>query len=148
MLTAVDARGEQLFSLGRACLGSVGLEHASPATVQALHLCGTYMLNDKGSCRPKNHLTADGTGAEMFWPILGTAVKIAQSVSWRSHRDVTLSPAWSAPRWRDVRLVAVRDRGKEAGVVGNCGESGGVRTIAGNAKQQTYDRLQALCFGR
>lgn len=47
-LTSDDPRGEQLFALGRACIGSVGLEHASPATVQALHLCGTYMLNDKG----------------------------------------------------------------------------------------------------
>jgi len=43
----VDARGEELFALGQACLGAVGMEHACPATVQALHLCGTYILNDK-----------------------------------------------------------------------------------------------------
>jgi hypothetical protein len=46
-LQAVDPRGEQLFLLGRACLSAVGMEHASPATVQALHLCGTYMMNDQ-----------------------------------------------------------------------------------------------------
>jgi hypothetical protein len=44
---AVDPRGERLFLLGRACLSAVGFEHSSPATVQALHLCGTYILNDK-----------------------------------------------------------------------------------------------------
>jgi hypothetical protein len=51
-------------------LNAIGLEHASPATVQALHLCGTYTLNDKS-----------GDGAEKFWPLLGVAVKIAQSVN-------------------------------------------------------------------
>jgi hypothetical protein len=44
---AVHPRGERLFLLGRACLSAVGFEHSSPATVQALHLCGTYILNDK-----------------------------------------------------------------------------------------------------
>ena len=42
-----DPRGETLFHLGRACITAVGLEHASPATVQALLMCGTYFLNDK-----------------------------------------------------------------------------------------------------
>jgi hypothetical protein len=46
-VTTDDPRGEQLFTLGRACLNVVGLEHGSPATVQALHLCGTYLMNDK-----------------------------------------------------------------------------------------------------
>lgn len=63
-------RSERLFLLGRACLGLVGLENASPATVQALHLMGTYILNDRL-----------GNGAEVFWPILGSALKVTQSVS-------------------------------------------------------------------
>lgn len=46
-LTIVDPRGERLFLLGRACLSAVGFEHSSPATVQALLLCGTFILNDK-----------------------------------------------------------------------------------------------------
>lgn len=70
LLNQVAPRGEELFALGRACMNAVGLEHASPATVQALHLCGTYALNDKS-----------GDGGETFWPILGIAVKVAQSVS-------------------------------------------------------------------
>lgn len=69
-LTVADPRAEELFALGRACLNAIGLEHASPATVQALHLCGTFVLNEKG-----------GDGGETFWPILGIAVKVAQSVS-------------------------------------------------------------------
>jgi hypothetical protein len=44
---ADDRRGDELFAMGRACLNAVGLEHASPATVQALHLCGTYMMNGR-----------------------------------------------------------------------------------------------------
>lgn len=43
----VHPRGEQLFMLGRACISVVGIEQASPATVQAMHLMGTYILNDK-----------------------------------------------------------------------------------------------------
>lgn len=83
----VDPQGERLFLLGRACLSAVGLEHSSPATVQALHLCGTYILNDKRMSIPAIRYDGnegadniDGNGAEIFWPMLGTAVKIAQSV--------------------------------------------------------------------
>lgn len=67
---AWDERGAQFFFCGRACLGLVGLEHASPATVLALHLMGTYIMNDKL-----------GNSADVFWPILGAATKVAQSVS-------------------------------------------------------------------
>jgi hypothetical protein len=78
---AVHPRGERLFLLGRACLSAVGFEHSSPATVQALHLCGTYILNDKRESAAEASLMADGNGAEIFWPMLGAAVKTAQSVS-------------------------------------------------------------------
>ncbi|WVW78218.1 hypothetical protein I302_100169 [Kwoniella bestiolae CBS 10118] len=101
-------RGEQLFRFGRSCISIVGLEHASPATVQALHLMGTYILNDKR-----------GNGGEVFWPILGTAVKVAQSLG--LHRDGShfgLSP-YEIEERRQVWWEVV-----------------------------TYDRLQALCFGR
>ena len=54
-------RGEELFVIGRACINSVGLEHASPATVQAFLLWGTYVLNEKDE--------KSGDGAEKFWPI-------------------------------------------------------------------------------
>lgn len=33
--------------LGRECISVAGIEQASPATVQAMHLMGTYILNDK-----------------------------------------------------------------------------------------------------
>ncbi|OWZ64278.1 hypothetical protein AYX15_03919 [Cryptococcus neoformans] len=101
-------RGEQLFMLGRACISVVGIEQASPATVQAMHLMGTYILNDKR-----------GNGGEVFWPILGTAVKIAQSLG--LHRD---------------------------------GEHYGLSQYEVEERRQvwweivSYDRLQALCFGR
>ncbi|WRT64573.1 uncharacterized protein IL334_001505 [Kwoniella shivajii] len=101
-------RGEQLFRIGRTCISIVGLENSSPATVQALHLMGTYILNDKR-----------GNGAEVFWPILGTAVKVAQSLG--LHRDGShfgLSP-YEIEERRQVWWEVV-----------------------------TYDRLQALCFGR
>ncbi|WWC86691.1 uncharacterized protein L201_001568 [Kwoniella dendrophila CBS 6074] len=101
-------RGEQLFRFGRSCLNFLGLEHASPATVQALHLMGTYILNDKR-----------GNGAEVFWPILGTAVKVAQGLG--LHRDGShfgLLP-YEIEERRQVWWEIV-----------------------------TYDRLQALCFGR
>nr|XP_019008279.1 transcriptional regulatory protein [Kwoniella pini CBS 10737]OCF47060.1 transcriptional regulatory protein [Kwoniella pini CBS 10737] len=101
-------RGEHLFRLGRSCINVIGLEHSSPATIQALHLMGTYILNDKR-----------GNGAELFWPIIGTAVKIAQSLG--LHRDGAsfgLSP-YEVEERRQVWWELV-----------------------------TYDRLQALCFGR
>ena len=40
--------------LGKSCIDAVGLDHASPATVQALHLLGTYILNDKRESIPKH----------------------------------------------------------------------------------------------
>nr|XP_018265258.1 transcriptional regulatory protein [Kwoniella dejecticola CBS 10117]OBR87416.1 transcriptional regulatory protein [Kwoniella dejecticola CBS 10117] len=101
-------RGDQLFQLGRSCINARGLENASPATIQALHLMGTYILNDK-----------HGNGAELFWPIIGTAVKVAQSLG--LHRDGTsfgLS-SYEVEERRQVWWELV-----------------------------TYDRLQALCFGR
>ncbi|WWD21698.1 hypothetical protein CI109_106184 [Kwoniella shandongensis] len=101
-------RGEQLFLLGRACISTLGIEHASPATVQALHLMGTYILNDKR-----------GNGAEVFWPILGTAVKIAQSLG--LHRDGSHF-GLSQYEIEERRVVWW--------------------------ELVTYDRLQALCFGR
>ncbi|ODO07401.1 hypothetical protein L198_00980 [Cryptococcus wingfieldii CBS 7118] len=67
-------RSEVLYLLGRACISTSGTQQASPATVQALHLMGTYILDDKS-----------GNGAEVFWPILGTAIKVAQSIG--LHRD-------------------------------------------------------------
>ncbi|WVQ91888.1 hypothetical protein IAS59_005693 [Cryptococcus gattii] len=102
------SRGEQLFILGRACISVAGIEQASPATVQAMHLMGTYILNDK-----------HGNGGEVFWPILGTAVKIALSLG--LHRD---------------------------------GEHYGLSQYEVEERRQvwwevvSYDRLQALCFGR
>ncbi|WVN87270.1 uncharacterized protein L203_102447 [Cryptococcus depauperatus CBS 7841] len=101
-------RGEQLFLLGRACISTVGIEQASPATVQAIHLMGTYILNDKR-----------GNGGEVFWPILGTAVKIAQSLG--LHRDGS-HYGLSQYEIEERRIVWWE-------IV-------------------TYDRLQALCFGR
>lgn len=64
------SRAHHLFYCGRVCLGLAGLENASPATVQALHLMGTFIMNDK-----------IGNSADVFWPILGAAAKITQSVS-------------------------------------------------------------------
>lgn len=61
-------RSRELFLLGRECLERMH-EKASLATVQALVMVGTYVLNDN-----------DGNGAESFWPLLGNAVKIALSV--------------------------------------------------------------------
>jgi hypothetical protein len=55
------------------------------------------MLNDKGSCCTRNHLMPEGNGAEMFWPLLGTAVKIAQSVSSTRQCNFSLTPAGLAP---------------------------------------------------
>ncbi|KAK8847607.1 hypothetical protein IAR55_005466 [Kwoniella newhampshirensis] len=101
-------RGQQLFLLGRACISTLGIENASPATVQALHLMGTYILNDKR-----------GNGAEVFWPILGTAVKIAQSLG--LHRDGSHF-GLSQYEIEERRVVWW--------------------------ELVTYDRLQALCFGR
>ncbi|CAK9785666.1 hypothetical protein CC85DRAFT_288374 [Cutaneotrichosporon oleaginosum] len=103
-----DDRAAHLFFCGRACLGLVGLENASPATVLALHLMGTYILNDK-----------IGNSADVFWPILGTATRVAQSLG--LHRDglmFGLSP------------YEVQER----------------RMLYWEVL--TYDRLQALCFGR
>lgn len=55
-----------------------------------MHLCGTYILNDKRTSaaaflatRPNHAHAADGTGGEIFWPILGAAIKVAQGVSGR-----------------------------------------------------------------
>ncbi|ORY28500.1 fungal-specific transcription factor domain-domain-containing protein [Naematelia encephala] len=67
-------RAKELYLLGRACLERVDYGQATIATVQALHLCGTFILNDNRS---------DGT--ETFWPLLGIAIKAAQSLG--LHRD-------------------------------------------------------------
>ncbi|ODN79453.1 hypothetical protein L202_03431 [Cryptococcus amylolentus CBS 6039] len=104
-----DPRGEQLFSLGRACISTVGIEHASPATVQALLLMGTYILNDKR-----------GNGGEVFWPILGTAVKIAQGLG--LHRD--------GSNYGGLSQYEIEERRQTWWEV------------------VTYDRLQAICFAR
>ena len=80
-LSVDDSRGKQLFDLGKACLSAVGLEHACPASIQAIHLCGTFLLNGTGARQPVHPLTSDFNGAEVFWPMLGNAVKAAQSVS-------------------------------------------------------------------
>ncbi|BEI81882.1 hypothetical protein CcaverHIS002_0210420 [Cutaneotrichosporon cavernicola] len=103
-----DDRGAQLFFCGRACLGLVGLENASPATVLALHLMGTYILNDKL-----------GNSADVFWPILGTATRVAQSLG--LHRD-GLMFGLSSYEVQERRMLYW--------------------------EVLTYDRLQALCFGR
>lgn len=103
-----DPRAQELFHRGRACLGLIGLEHASPATVQALHLMGTFILNDRM-----------GNGADVFWPILGVATRVAQSLG--LHRDGAsfgLSP-YEIEERRQVYWEIL-----------------------------TYDRLQAMCFGR
>ncbi|WVQ75829.1 hypothetical protein IAR50_005462 [Cryptococcus sp. DSM 104548] len=104
-----DPRGEQLFSLGRACISTVGIEHASPATVQALHLMGTYILNDKR-----------GNGGEVFWPILGTAVNVAQALG--LHRD--------GSNYGGLSQYEIEERRQTWWEV------------------VTYDRLQAICFAR
>lgn len=103
-----DDRAAQLFFCGRACLGLVGLENASPATVLALHLMGTYILNDK-----------IGNSADVFWPILGTATRVAQSLG--LHRD-GLMFGLSSYEVQERRMLYW--------------------------EVLTYDRLQALCFGR
>lgn len=74
------SRAHHLFYCGRACLGLAGLESASPATVQAIHLMGTFIMNDK-----------IGNSADVFWPILGAAAKIALSVSCYKNRWLTSS---------------------------------------------------------
>ncbi|KAI9636195.1 fungal-specific transcription factor domain-containing protein, partial [Dioszegia hungarica] len=71
---AFDNRAAELFALGQSCLSAIGFEHATPSTVRALLLCGTYLLNDK-----------HGSGAEIYWPVLGTAIKVAYSLG--LHRD-------------------------------------------------------------
>lgn len=65
-----DGEAKRLFLHGRFALSLIGLENATPATVQAIHLMGTFILND-----------GLGNGADIFWPILGTATRVAQSVS-------------------------------------------------------------------
>jgi hypothetical protein len=72
-------RARELFIAGKDCLDCTGASEgrdrkASLATVQALVLLGTYVLNDN-----------NGSGAESYWPLLGNAVKIAQAVG--LHRD-------------------------------------------------------------
>jgi hypothetical protein len=81
-----DSRAANLFALSQACLDLVGLENATLSTVRALCLCGTYVLNDNRestSILAGQSLTAvsDGGGAEVFWPILGLAIKVAYGVS-------------------------------------------------------------------
>jgi hypothetical protein len=52
-----------------------------------MHLCGTYILNDKRESRifpgSVTHflMATDGNGGEIFWPVLGSAIKVAQGVS-------------------------------------------------------------------
>jgi hypothetical protein len=65
-----DPEARRHFLHGRFALSLVGLEHATPATVQAFHLMGTFVLND-----------GLDNGAHIFWPILGTATRVAQGVS-------------------------------------------------------------------
>lgn len=101
-------RGADLFALGRACVEHEDGGQASLATVQAALLSGTYILNDNNS-----------SGAETFWPIIGSAIKTAQSIG--LHRDGTLF---------DLSDYEVQYR----------------RQVWWELI--TYDRLQALCFGR
>lgn len=103
----VHPRGRELFLIAQDIL------HRSPskpsvALVQAQVLLGTYILNDN-----------DADGAERYWPILGSAIKSAQSVG--LHRDGAafgLSPAEV-----DERRVLFWEL-------------------------MEYDRTQALSFGR
>lgn len=110
---AWDERGAQLFFFGRACFGLVGLERATPATVLALHLMGTYIMNDKL-----------GNSADVFWPILGAATKVAQSVSRPQLLSLTPRP-WLTPdrplsrRYNVRRPVAVRDPGTAHALLGD-----------------------------
>lgn len=46
MLTKDHPRAKELFLLGKACLDYHSSGHASVATVQAILLQGTYILND------------------------------------------------------------------------------------------------------
>ena len=59
----------------------------------------------------------------MFWPILGSAVKVAQSVSSAVPNNVTelTPPAWAPPRWLSVRTVDIRGGRAASGVVGSRG---------------------------
>lgn len=71
----------------------------------------------------------DGNGGEVFWPILGTAVKIAQSVS---HLAVCASVKWDellmwrfivarpSSRWRTLWPVSIRSWRTTSSLVGSC----------------------------
>ena len=72
-------------------------------------MCGTFILNDK-----------QGNGTEVFWPVLGSAVKIALALG--LHRDGTLFQGLSEHETEERRQVWW--------------------------ELVTYDRLQAMCFAR
>lgn len=116
MLIVVDPRGERLFLLGRACLSAVGFEHSSPATVQALLLCGTFILNDKRMHPIWLKLTIDGNGAEIFWPMLGAAVKTAQSVGQFPMAALTCSSVYiEMVRHLDYQSMRLLSGGRSGG---------------------------------
>ncbi|KAL1412387.1 hypothetical protein Q8F55_000132 [Vanrija albida] len=100
-------RGRELFLIAQDIL------HRAPsppsvALVQAQVLLGTYILNDN-----------DADGAERYWPILGSAIKSAQSVG--LHRDGAAFGL--SPEQVDERRVLFWEL-------------------------MEYDRTQALSFGR
>lgn len=103
-----DHRATELFDAGQACLHIAKKQQPSFALVQALHLSATYILNSQ-----------DPAAAETTWPVLGQALKLAQSLG--LHRD-----------------------GERFGL--SEAEVGDKRQVWWELVG--FDRLQALCLGR
>ena len=81
-LDAAHPRARELFNLGKACLDIGGTTDLNPAAVQAMHLCGTYMLNDQGSASSSQlHALLISIRYECGGRILGKARKCHQDCS-------------------------------------------------------------------
>jgi hypothetical protein len=110
-----DPEARRHFLHGRFALSLVSLEHATPATVQAIHLMASFILND-----------GLDNGAHIVWPMIGTATRIAEGVS--VYRFVVLfldtwilTPytAWSPSRRSELWSLRVRGHGTSPGVLGD-----------------------------
>ncbi|ORX34053.1 fungal-specific transcription factor domain-domain-containing protein [Kockovaella imperatae] len=93
-------RAQELYRNGVACLQAEGASQPSLASVQALLLCATFLLN-----------TDDTSAPETAWLILGTAVKMAQRLGLHRDGDVFgLSPKETAERRRVWWELMMQDR--------------------------------------